>query len=144
MTKEEFAATVAKLVAGLQVPVSVLGHAEILGASVLGHAEILGAWQELLYLANGGFGWTNAEALETEFRKVLGLQPKELKGDHPVKTSQLKISYNWDGSDQLTRMVCRELEQHDLPEGGREGQEKPGAWTCRRCGVVKVVKQALR
>lgn len=69
MTRDEFITNVAKLVAGLQVLVSMRGNPEILGAA----AE---PWQALLH-EKGGFGWTNAEELEKAFRTILSV-----KGDH--------------------------------------------------------------
>lgn len=69
MTKEEFAANVAKLVAAMQVPVSIMGTNTVLGAGER-------AWQELMHAATGGFGWASTEKLEAEFRKLLDLKPK--------------------------------------------------------------------
>jgi hypothetical protein len=76
MTKEEFAASVATLVAAMQVPVSIMG-----ARTVMGPGEE--AWTRLMALANHGFGWTNADALEAEFRKVLDLKPKVDRREPP-------------------------------------------------------------
>ena len=65
MNKEEFAETVACLVAGLQAPVSM--------GTFVGAARQ--PWEKLLNLGNKGFGWTNSEQLEAAFREVLGLKP---------------------------------------------------------------------
>ncbi len=64
MTPEEFVALVAKLVAGLQVPVSMPGGRARLGAAYE-------PWSKLLNEANHGFGWTNMEACEAAFAKIL-------------------------------------------------------------------------
>lgn len=65
MTKEEFARNVAELVAGIQVPFSIIhDHATGTGTD---------AWKKLLSEANGGFGWTNADKAEAAYRKLLGL-----------------------------------------------------------------------
>lgn len=61
-----------------------------------------------------------------------------------MKATRLKITYDWRNSDPLTRLVCRGLEEHDLPAGGKEDHEKPGVYTCARCGVVKTVKETRR
>ena len=61
-----------------------------------------------------------------------------------TKTAKLNIAYDWADSDPLTRLVCRGLEAHDFPEEGKEGQERPGTYICRRCQVVKRVREALR
>lgn len=63
MTKDEFVAEVAKLVAGMQAPVSLAPHT-LFGAAYE-------PWEKLYSQANGGFGWTNAEKCEEAFRKIL-------------------------------------------------------------------------
>ncbi len=64
MTGEEFVTLVAKLVAGLQVPVSMPGGRARLGAAYE-------PWTKLLNEVNHGFGWTNMEACEAAFAKIL-------------------------------------------------------------------------
>jgi hypothetical protein len=61
-----------------------------------------------------------------------------------VKTTNVKISYDWRDADPLIRLICREMEAHDWPEGGQEGREKQGAYVCKRCRVVKRVKESLQ
>ena len=60
MDKDEIIAEMAKLLAGLQVPVSM--------GMPLGAA--LEPWQRL-YRNFNSFGWTDAEVLETELKKAL-------------------------------------------------------------------------
>lgn len=62
MTDEEFLDNVARLVAGLQVPVSMMPR-ELFGAAYE-------PWSVLLEEANGGFGWTNAEKCREAFAKI--------------------------------------------------------------------------
>jgi hypothetical protein len=64
MTKEEFLDNVASLVAGLQVPVSMMPR-HMLGAAYE-------PWSRLQDAVNGGFGWTNAEQCREAFSKILG------------------------------------------------------------------------
>lgn len=63
MTRDEFLETVAKLVAGLQAPVSLRAPVQFSAA--------MGPWQALLHQANHGFGWTNAEELKAAFERIL-------------------------------------------------------------------------
>lgn len=63
MTQEEFLDNVARLVAGLQAPVSMMPR-ECFGAAYE-------PWSKLLEEANGGFGWTNAEKCRDAFTKIL-------------------------------------------------------------------------
>ena len=79
MTKEGFARTVAELVAGLQVPVS-------MSASLGAGKE---PWEQLLTLGNHGFGWTDAATLEQVFREVIGLKPIPPQRDAPAHRADL-------------------------------------------------------
>lgn len=63
MSREEFLEHVAGLVAGLQVPVSMVPH------SAFGAAYP--HWEALLKLANGGFGWTDEAGCRAAFAGVL-------------------------------------------------------------------------
>ena len=63
MTKEEFTENVAQLVAGLQVPVSLLPRGT-LGAA-------FEPWEALMTEVTGGFGWTSVEQCREAFRKAV-------------------------------------------------------------------------
>lgn len=63
MTREEFISIAARLVAALQVPVSILG-AEVLGTAYE-------PWQKLMAEVTGGFGWTTAEQAQAAFEQIL-------------------------------------------------------------------------
>lgn len=63
MTEDEFLEAVAQLVAGLQVPVSMMPRG-MFGAAYE-------PWQKLLTEINHGFGWTNAEKAKAAFREIL-------------------------------------------------------------------------
>lgn len=63
MTRDEFLEAVAQLVAGLQVPVSMMPAWQF-GAA-------LEPWQKLLTEVNHGFGWTDAEKAKAAFEEIL-------------------------------------------------------------------------
>jgi hypothetical protein len=67
MTKEEFVDQVARLVAGLQVPVSLMPRGRF-GAAYE-------PWEKLLGEVNGGFGWTNADACREAFAEIMDVSP---------------------------------------------------------------------
>jgi hypothetical protein len=62
VTNEEFLDNVAQLVAGLQVPVSMMPH-HLFGAAYE-------PWERLQNAVNGGFGWTDAEKCREAFAKI--------------------------------------------------------------------------
>jgi hypothetical protein len=70
VTQDEFLDNVAALVAGLQVPVSLMPHSR-LGAAY-------GPWQALLDEATGGFGWTDADTCRAALAKLLEPAPATL------------------------------------------------------------------
>lgn len=70
MTPVEFTENVARLVAGLQVPVSIGGSPDGILGPVAGPA-----WSKLLHEVNGGFGWTNVDACQEAFGEILGVSP---------------------------------------------------------------------
>jgi hypothetical protein len=71
VTREEFVEQAAALVAGLQVPVSMMPR-HMLGAA-------FEPWQKLLNEVNGGFGWTSADACREAFAEILDVS----LGDEP-------------------------------------------------------------
>jgi hypothetical protein len=63
MTEDEFVEAVAALVAGLQVPVSMMPR-HLLGAA-------FEPWQRLIAEATGGFGWTDKDHCREAFTKIV-------------------------------------------------------------------------
>jgi hypothetical protein len=96
MTKAEFVENVAKLVAGLQVPVSLMPR-QALGAAYE-------PWSKLLDEVNGGFGWTSADACRETFGEIADVSLGSEAG-LPMPSAE-----------QDTRIELRELRRREREE----------------------------
>lgn len=60
-----------------------------------------------------------------------------------MAAARLRIAYELRETDLRAREQCRQRGEHDWPEQGRDGAEKPGTYLCAECGAIKVVTRRL-
>jgi hypothetical protein len=121
MDREQFVDQTARLVAGLQAPVSMTPHGRF--------GTAFEPWQKLLGEVNGGFGWTNADACRETFAEIVGvsLAGAETPGEDPPPAAADDRPYP-EGNDNGARLK-RWLVDNDENPVVREDSGTPSGMT---------------
>jgi hypothetical protein len=124
MTCEELVKDTARLVAGLQVLVSMGAHARLtMGAG-------FAPWERLAAAVNGGFGWFTVPRAEERYREIAGIARKEAAtvplADSAVRAALAVFYAGWEGSggDPAYRRMAAALQAAlAASQAGHEGGE---------------------